>query len=301
MRFNQLRHTGRISMRWYMGIFLIAALLLAPVAAGRSTPTFPGTRFSPSRLLGRGTFLAGADVSFFGYIQKHGGVYRYRGEPVGLLKAFKTSGCNFLRLRLWHRATAAEIKAHGALNTVNNLAYTVPLARQIRKLGFVFDLDMHFSDTWADPGHQFTPAAWQNLSMPALRKRLFAYCKRVITKLRKAGAMPNIVQPGNEISNGILWPHGRVWTKHGAHFGPLCRLLRSAIRGINAGSAGRKPLILLHVPFMAWPQFRQFFEAMNKHHVHYDMIGMSYYPFWSGPIGQLKNTFTRAARHFHKP
>lgn len=282
---------------------LLAVLLLTPAmaAAGRSPRFDRHSTRAAARLLRRGTFLTGADVSFFVYIQKHGGVYRYRGKPVGLLKAFKKSECNFLRLRLWHRATAAEVKAHGALNTVNNLAYTVPLARQIKKLGFVFDLDMHFSDSWADPGHQITPAAWQKLSMPALRRRVFAYCKRVITTLRKAGAMPDIVQPGNEISNGILWPHGRVWVKGGPHFKPLCKLLRTAIAGIYAGSGGKKPLILLHVPFMAWPRCRQFFDAMNKHDVHYDMIGMSYYPFWAGPIRTLKNTFLHAARRFKKP
>ena len=93
------------------------------------------------------TFLAGADVSYFGYIESHGGVYRYNHQPVGLIRAFKQSGCNCLRLRLWHRATRNEKSQLGKLGTLNDLAYTLPLAQKIKKAGFYFILDMHFSDT----------------------------------------------------------------------------------------------------------------------------------------------------------
>ena len=91
------------------------------------------------------TFLAGADVSYFGYIESNGGVYRYNHRPIGLIQAFKQSGCNCLRLRLWHRATALEKPQLGTLRTLNNLAYTLPLAQKIKEARFYFILDMHFS------------------------------------------------------------------------------------------------------------------------------------------------------------
>ncbi len=245
------------------------------------------------------TFLAGADVSYFGYIESHGGVYRYNHRPVGLIQAFKLSGCNCLRLRLWHRATRMEKSQLGKLRTLNDLAYTLPLAQKIKKAGFYFILDMHFSDTWADPGHQFTPEAWRKLPLPQLRLRLRAYCQRVITTLRKAHAMPNMVLVGNEINNGMLWPQGKLWVNHQARWNRLSSLLNAAIAGVDAASGSHKPKIMIQLADSS--NAPEFYQQLIAHGVHFDVIGYDFYTYWGGTLKNLRSQLMKLADSVHKP
>ena len=247
----------------------------------------------------RNNFLSGADVSYFGYIQSHGGIYRYHHKSVGLIQAFKQSGCNCLRLRLWHRTPGPEKSRRGKLGALNNLAYTLPLAQKIKKAGLYFILDMHFSDTWADPGHQFTPAAWKKLSVSQLRLRLQAYCRRVIATLRKAGAMPDMVLVGNEINNGMLWPQGKLWVNHKARWNRLASLLNAAIAGVYAGSGSHKPKIMIQVGDFSYAP--EFYQQLIAHGVHFDVIGYDYYPFWGGALKNLRARLNGLAKSVHKP
>ncbi|NNM84365.1 MAG: hypothetical protein HKL96_01205 [Phycisphaerales bacterium] len=245
------------------------------------------------------TFLAGADVSYFGYIESHGGIYRYNHQPVGLIRAFKQSGCNCLRLRLWHRATAHEKSQLGKLGTLNDLAYTLPLAQKIKNAGFYFILDLHFSDTWADPGHQLAPAAWRKLSLPQLRLRLRAYCQRVITTLRKAHAMPNMVLVGNEINNGMLWPQGKLWVNQKARWNRLASLLNAAIAGVYAGSGSHKPKIMIQVADSSYAP--EFYHQLIAHSVHFDVIGYDFYTYWGGTLKKLRSQLMKLADSVRKP
>jgi arabinogalactan endo-1,4-beta-galactosidase len=261
--------------------------------AGAAVPV-TGTRLNTQSM-----FLTGSDVSYYGYISAHGGVYRYGGKPVGLLQAFKLSGCNTLRLRLFHRPSAAEQKKFGYLNTLNDLTYTLPLAQQIVHAGFYFVLDMHFSDTWADPGHQLTPAAWRRLPFPALKARLRAYCVRVIHQFKKHHAMPRMVLVGNEINNGILWPQGKLWVDHHARWNHLVALLNAAISGIDTAAGSQKPLIMIQVAGFNYAP--TFYRQLLRHGVDFNVVGFDYYPYWQGSIGKLRTTLQAIARTVHKP
>ena len=253
------------------------------------------------------TFLTGADVSYFGYIESHGGVYRYNHRPIGLIQAFKQSGCNCLRLRLWHRATALEKPQLGTLRTLNNLAYTLPLAQKIKEARFYFILDMHFSYTWAGPHHQFTPDAWRKLPLPQLCLRLRAYCQRVITTLRKAHAMPNMVMVGNEINNGMLWPQGKLWVNHKAHWNRLSSLLNAAIAGVDAASGSHKPKIMIQLAGASYTYGssypREFYQQLIAHGVHFDVIGYDFYayPRPYGTLKHLQSQLINLADSVHKP
>ncbi len=244
-------------------------------------------------------FLAGADVSYFGYIEAHGGIYRYDRKPMGLIQAFKQSGCNCLRLRLWHRATRMEQSRLGKLATLNDLAYTLPLAQKIKKAGLYFILDMHFSDTWADPGHQFAPAAWRKLTLSQLRVRLRAYCRRVIATLRKAHAMPDMVLVGNEINSGMLWPQGKLWVNHKARWNRLASLLKAAIAGVYAGSGTHTPKIMIQLADTSYAP--EFYHQLMAHGVHFDVIGYDFYPYWGGALKHLKSHLEKLANSVHKP
>ena len=273
------------------GAQLFGCLLLATAMSG-------GVHAAPR------IFFAGSDVSYFGYIQQHGGAYKIRGKNLGLLQVFRKEGCNLIRLRLWRRATPAEIKKYGRSGTLNDLAYTLPLAQQVKRMGFVFDLNMHFSPTWADPGHQPVPAAWQGLTIRPLEKRIYTYCKRVITTLRQHHAMPDIVQPGNEMNNGILWPLGQLHWKNGRSRGwhNYLGLLRAAIGGIyDASPSGKRPLILIHVAMSSAATLTDYYNHLVWAHIPFDAIGVSVYPFWGGTLAKAKTTLQALAFRFNKP
>ncbi|MGC8560678.1 MAG: glycosyl hydrolase 53 family protein [Phycisphaerae bacterium] len=243
-------------------------------------------------------FYTGSDVLFYGYISAHGGVYRYDHKPVGLLQAFKLAHCNTLRLRLFHRATPAERAKYGLLPTLNNLAYTLPLAQKIVKAGFYFVLDMHVSYTWAGPRHRHTPAAWQHLSASKLKARLGAYCYRVISTLRRNHAMPQIVMVGNEINNGLLWPVGKLWVHHRARWNHVASLLRVAIAGIDHAAGPHRPLIMIQV--YSSPYAPMFYRELVAHGVHFDLVGMDFYP-GGGQLKTLRTDLDQVARAVHKP
>lgn len=255
--------------------------------------------FITSALQASPPFYTGSDISFAGFIAAHGGVYRFDHRRVSIFTAFKRSGCNTLRLRLFHRASPAEVKKFGRLNTLNNLAYTLPLARHIVKSGFNFVLDMHFSETWADPGHQFTPAAWKHLNLSQLKVRLRAYCARVISAFRRSHAMPRIVLVGNEINNGLLWPDGRLWVHHRARWNHLASLLNAAIAGIKAAAGPRRPLIMIQVAGFSYAP--TFYHELQRHGVRFNLVGFDYYPYWQGALKNLRADLDAVARTVQKP
>lgn len=249
------------------------------------------------------TFLAGADVSFYKFIEKHGGVYKFHGRPMDVLKILKNEHCNFVRLRLWHHPTAGEIRRWPPMSRVNTLAYTVPLARKARSLGLTLDIDMHLYNTWTSEGHQNTPPQWRGLTLPQLKVRLFNYCKRVITTLRKAGGMPQIVQPGNEINGGILWPMGSIFSRRvpGNGWVRFTSLLKAAIAGIRAGSAGHPPLIMIQLARTSRRNLINYFNHLNAYHVPYDIISITYYPNRINNMVRLRHLLNGMAARFHKP
>jgi arabinogalactan endo-1,4-beta-galactosidase len=238
-------------------------------------------------------FSTGADVSDYGYIQSNGGTYSYDGQQVGLLPALQDAGVNTVRLRLFTNATPGEVQADGALNTMNNLSYTLPLLQKVNQAGFYSVLNMHLSDTWADPGHQAIPAAWSSITaLSAMETQLYDYCDTTITTLRQANAMPSMVTIGNEINNGILWPIGQL-NGTSAQWEVLAGLLNSAIAGVDAGSGGQNPEIMIN--YGANSSSTYFFNKLSSLGVKYDVIGYDYYPFYDGALGNLQSQLTSLA------
>lgn len=247
-------------------------------------------------------FSVGADVSYYGYIQQNGGVYRLSGAALPLPEIFKRSGCNTLRLRLWHNASASERARWGVLGTLNTLDYTLPLAVQVKRAGFDLVLNMHLSDTWADPGRQLTPYDWVGLPYAALRHRLYEYTEGVMDRLRAAHAMPTIVMVGNEINSGILWPMGRLNWHSAKSWRRFAGLLKSGIAGVKAGSGSQQPQIMLQVGNFNNPQsLVVFFKKLIALGVKFNVIGYDYYPYWGGATKHLRRNLTALARSVGKP
>lgn len=247
-------------------------------------------------------FSVGADVSDYGYIEQHGGIYRLAGKQMSLLAIFKRAGCNTLRLRLWHNARSRTKARLGRYNALNTIDYTVPLAARIKRDGFDFVLNMHLSDTWADPQRQLTPYDWKGLTYRELRQRVFNYTRQVMMRFRAAHAMPTIVMVGNEINHGILWPSGKLERDDPESWRRFSGLLKSAIAGVTAGSGIRKPQIMLQVGNFNNPRLLvRFFAKLVADDVRFNVIGYDYYPYWGGATGNLKRNLLALAKSIGKP
>jgi arabinogalactan endo-1,4-beta-galactosidase len=173
-------------------------------------------------------------------------------------------------------------------------------------MGMQLLLDIHYSDTWADPGHQLKPKAWEGLSFKELEGTVYTYTREVITQMKEAGAMPDIVQIGNEIGPGMLWDSGRVGGTFNTpkQWQQLGRLLKAGIRGARDG-AGNDPLkTMIHVQMGGdAPKTKRFFDNLEAEGVDYDLIGLSYYPWWhSNGLGldPLRENLRSINKHFGK-
>ncbi|HUA39770.1 MAG TPA: glycosyl hydrolase 53 family protein [Candidatus Sulfopaludibacter sp.] len=261
---------------------------------------------SPWVLRAQNNFIAGADLSLLAYFETNGIVYADNGQPGDAIQILKNHGVNCIRLRLF-TSSAAQAQAD-PYDYINNLTYTVPLAVRVKNAGLQFMLDFHYSDTWADPGHQATPAAWTNLTFAQLVPQMRSYNSNAIATFAAAGAMPDFVQIGNEITDGMLWTNGQLtgtWSSSNPSWIRLGELMTNAIQGIRdaANAAGAPmPRIVVHIDRGGdWNTTKSFFDNLNAQGVPYDIIGESYYPFYHGPYTNLANCVTNAAQRYGKP
>jgi arabinogalactan endo-1,4-beta-galactosidase len=266
----------------------LAATSAARPALAQTGPAWPGHPSLPR-------FLVGGDISLLSKEEQLGQVYKDGGKPESALTIFKDHGWNFMRLRLWVHPTGQDIY-------VNDLPYTVALGRRIKKAGFALLLDIHYSDSWADPGKQHKPAAWADLPFDQLVQTVHDYSRDVITAMRKGGAMPDMVQVGNEITPGMLLPDGQDWGP-GHDFKNLGILLNAGIAGVKSGSGKQTPpLIMIHIDRGGdWKGTMWYFDNLTAQHVPFDVIGLSYYPMFHGPLSGLQETLQNAATRYGKP
>jgi arabinogalactan endo-1,4-beta-galactosidase len=233
-------------------------------------------------------YAMGADLSFLRQAEQGGTVFQDEGQAKPGLQIFKDHGYNWIRLRLFHTPTRLP----------NNLEYTVALARDAKKLGFKFLLNYHYSDTWADPAKQFIPKAWEGKSHEELIHAVYEYTRDTIMAFRDANAMPDMVQIGNEISNGMLWPDGKLpdnWDN-------LADLLHAGIEGVEEGRGDAPPpLIMIHIDKGGDKErTKWFFDRWHSYGINYDVIGQSYYPWWHGSLLDLRENLIFMANEYKK-
>ena len=248
------------------------------------------------------SFVAGADFSHVAFFESRGIVYKDGGQVGDGLAILKNHGLTCVRLRLF-TSSAAQAQAD-PYNYINNLDYTVPLAQRVKNAGLQLMLDLHYSDTWADPGHQAKPAAWTNLTFAQLTQQMRQYNSNCIAAFKAAGAMPDYVQVGNEITGGLLWPDGQIGGAYDtpAQWSQLARLLTNAITGIKDAAGLQMPRIVIHIDRGGdWSGTQWFFDHLLQQQVQFDIIGESYYPFWHGSLDDLRNCLTNAAARYSKP
>jgi arabinogalactan endo-1,4-beta-galactosidase len=278
------------------------------IAGGNRSFTVPGVAtnlpvvyFNDQVLPAAVPFVAGTDFSLLTFFENRGKVYKDGGQTQDALAILKNSGLNCVRLRLF-TSSAAQAQAD-PYNYTNNLAYTVPLAVRVKNAGLQFMLDFHYSDTWADPGHQAKPAAWTSLTSAQLVQQMHDYNSNCIAAFKAAGAMPDYVQVGNEITGGMLWTNGAVpGGNASAQWSQLGQLMKAAVQGIADAAGANMPKIVVHIDRGGdWAATQWFFDNLNQQAVPFDIIGESYYPYWHGPLSNVANCLTNAAKRYAKP
>ena len=233
-------------------------------------------------------YAIGADFSFLKAAEDDGTVFRDNKVAKPGLEIFRDHGYNWIRLRLFHSPDRLP----------NDLDYTIALAKQAKKMGYKFLLDYHYADSWADPGKQPIPEAWQGLNPEVLADSVYAYTRNTIEAFREAGVMPEMVQIGNEIRNGMLWPLGKLpdnWDN-------LASFIKAGINGVDAGRGqAHQPLIMIHYDQGADPEgARQFYKKINSYDITYDVIGLSYYPWWHGNLLKFRENLLSLVNNFSK-
>ena len=234
-------------------------------------------------------YMIGADLSFLQDAENAGYVFKEDGKPLKGLEIFKDHGYNWIRLRLFHTPDKLP----------NNLEYTIALAQEAKKMGFKFLLDYHYSDTWADPHKQYLPKAWENLEHRILVDSVFEYTKKTIITFREAGVLPDMVQNGNEIIYGMMWPDGKI----PENWDNLADLIQAGIDGVYAGCGNEKaPLIMIHIDQGGHKEkTKDFYDNIFKYEIDFDIIGQSYYPWWHGSLLDLRDNMYFMAKTYKKP
>jgi arabinogalactan endo-1,4-beta-galactosidase len=216
-----------------------------------------------------GAFAKGADLGWLPQMESTGyQFYDADGTQKDCLQLLKDRGMNTIRLRVW--VNPSDDKASGHCSKEE----TVAMAVRAQKMGMRIMIDFHYSDSWADPGKQNKPLEWRNHTFSELLNDVYFHTEDVLKALKKAGVTPEWVQVGNEIPGGMLWPEGST-----DNFNQLAQLLNKGYDAVKAVDKDIKVIVHLDEGNNS-KKFRWFFDNAKANNVKYDVIGMSYYPFW---------------------
>lgn len=237
-------------------------------------------------------FIKGMDVSTLLEVEKLGGKFYKDGVEMELLSILETYGVNYVRLRLWNDPYSKDGKPYGAGG--NDFDTTLVLAKRAleKKMGFL--LDFHYSDFWTDPGKQVVPKAWKGMNVDELEQAVFDYTKETLLALKKEDAFPTMIQVGNELTNGMLWPYGQV-----PEYDNLARFVNAGIKAVR--EVDKDVPIMIHLDNGGNNElYRTWFDEFMKRGEEFQIIGMSYYPFWHGTLADLENNMNDVAKRYGK-
>jgi arabinogalactan endo-1,4-beta-galactosidase len=239
----------------------------------------------------------GGDISLLPSYEKAGAVYRdYKGKQISPLRFFKTQKWNAARVRLFVNPEHAP-KNYVEEGVCQDLGYVTALCKQLKEEGYAIMLDFHYSDYWADPGKQTIPHLWKNAAAADLPDTVYRYTRHALERLAEAGIEPEMIQVGNEITNGMLWPVAKIVPTKDGNWETLAALLNSGSKACREVCPKAKLIIHTEKPG-SWNITRSFYNQLRRRNVDYDIIGLSYYPMWHGTIKQLGNTLDSTAYHF---
>jgi arabinogalactan endo-1,4-beta-galactosidase len=234
--------------------------------------------------------IMGADISFLPELEARGMIFYNRGKPEDAIQILKDYGFNYVRLRIFNDPSSDS--GYSPKKGFCDLEHCKAMAIRLKSAGMKFLLDFHYSDNWADPGKQHKPSAWKGLDFTGLQQAVFDFTKKVISSLKAQGTLPDMVQVGNEINHGMIWPDGNI-----SHPDTLAALIKAGISAVK--EVDPSILIMLHIACGGQNEESRFFlDNMLARGARFDLIGESYYPQWHGTLGQLDSNLRDLAGRY---
>lgn len=243
--------------------------------------------------------ILGIDASTYLEELDHNAVYLDGDVRIDPLDAFIKNDVNCMRIRVWNDPKDREGNPYLGGNC--DLDNYIRLGRLAKAKGYSLMMDLHYSDFWADPHKQMIPKAWSAMDVQEMAEAVYAFTKDCLSAAREADAAPAFIQVGNEITNGMLWPLGKLLDQQGnrGNYETFCSFVEAGCRACREVVPEAK--IILHLEKSNdQAVYQEFFTQMEKAKIDYDIIGASYYPYWHGTPEELFANL-RACRRFGKP
>ena len=245
-------------------------------------------------------FIKGADVSIMPELERNGTKFYDNGIEQDGLTILKNHGVNWIRVRIWNNPYVVGPEGVGGGNT--DEAKAIEMAKRAKALGMKVLVDFHYSDFWVDPGQQKKPDAWKNDSGDKLVDDVYAYTAKVMQDFNAQGVTPDMVQVGNELNNGMLWPEAQLTENNPNGYKFLAKLLNAGLQAVHDNDKDNKVKTMIHLAGVDVNLYHTFFDNLIvKNKVNdFDIIGMSFYPFWHGTMDDLKNTMNDVSAKYNK-
>ena len=238
-------------------------------------------------------FIKGMDISMTAELESLGVKFFDKGKEEDIFSILKKYNTDTIRLRLWHNPYDEEGNPYGG--GTNDLETTLNLAKRIKNAGMKFLLDIHYSDFGVDPEKQFKPKAWRDIEGQDLCHEVYKYTCEVLKEFINKDICPEMIQVGNELTNGLLWPEGNLENPD-----EMIELIKSGIKAVK-DTAGNDIKIILHLDNGGNNElYRRWFDIATERNVEYDFIGLSYYPYWHGLLNDLKNNLNDISERYNK-
>ena len=237
-------------------------------------------------------FIKGMDLSTLLEMERCGAKYYDHGQEMDILDIMKKYDVDTIRLRLWNDPKSESGEPYGAGN--NDLAETIAIGKRVTDAGLGVLLNFHYSDFWADPGKQIKPKAWASYGVEELEKAVYDFTKDSLQKVLDAGVNVTMIQVGNELSNGLLWPEGQL-----PNYDNVAKFVSAGIRACREVKADI-PLMIHLDNGGNNALYRDWFDHYMERGEDFDYIGLSYYPFWHGTLQMLEDNMNDIAVRYGK-
>ena len=237
-------------------------------------------------------FVKGMDLSTLLELERCGAKYYDNGEERDLLAIMKSYDVDTIRIRLWNDPWSETGESYGAGE--NDLKTSLEIAKRVTTAGFGVLLNFHYSDFWADPGKQIKPKAWADYGVKELEQAVYDYTLESMRTFLDAGVNITMVQVGNELSNGLLWPEGKV-----PNYDNIATFVNAGIRAVRKADATIP--VMIHLDNGGNNAlYREWFDNFTKRGEDFEIIGLSYYPFWHGSLQMLNDNMNDIAERYGK-
>lgn len=237
-------------------------------------------------------FIKGMDLSTLLEMERCNAKYYDHGQEMDILEIMKKYDVDTIRLRIWNDPKSETGEPYGAGN--NDLEETIAIGKRVTEAGLGVLLNFHYSDFWADPGKQIKPKAWKDYGVEELEKAVYDFTLESLQKVIGAGVRVTMIQVGNELSNGLLWPEGQV-----PDYDNIARFVSAGIRACRKVDV--KIPLMIHLDNGGNNElYRRWFDNYMKRGEDFEYIGLSYYPFWHGSLKQLEDNMNDIAVRYGK-